>query len=126
VQEIVARYQVARDSEMVAKNVNARTQSIMAVQEAGRAAVQAAQQVNQDQFDQADKQLAAAEQKLRDTAKQIKSETERKRVEAAAASMARARQSTKAAAAAPAPAKPAAKRATALDVNAAGMHEMGY
>jgi hypothetical protein len=98
----------------------------MAVQEAGRLAVQAAQSVNQGSWDKADKDLAVAETKLRETAKNIRDEKEKKRVEAAAARMATARKSTQAAAAAPAASKPAAKRAQALDLNASGMKEMGY
>jgi Ca-activated chloride channel family protein len=126
VQEIVARYTATKDTRELEQHANARTQSIMAVQEAGRLAVQAAQSVNQGSWDKADKDLAVAEAKLRETAKQIRDTKEKQRVEAAAARMASARKSTAAAAAAPAAAKPAAKRARALDLNASGMHEMGY
>jgi Ca-activated chloride channel family protein len=126
VQEIVARYTVTGDRGQLERHANARTQGIIAVQEAGKLAVQAAQRVNEGSFDMADKDLAAAEVKLKETAKQMKSEPERKRVEAAAASMATARKSAQAAAAAPPSAKPAAKRASALDVNASGMKAMGY
>ena len=66
------------------------------------------------------------EAKLKETAKQVKSEPERRRIEAAAASISKARKSTQAAAAAPPAAKPAAARASALDVNASGMKAMGY
>lgn len=126
VQETVARYTVTRDAKELELHANARTQSIVAVQEAGKIAVQAAQQVNSGSFEEADKELAKAETQLREAAKTIKTEAERKRVEAAAANMSVARQKTKAAAAAPAAAKPAAKRAVTLDMNQQGMKAMGF
>jgi Ca-activated chloride channel family protein len=126
VQEIVARYTATPDNKQLVAHANARTQSIMAVQEAGKLAVQAAQSVNQGSWDKADKDLAVAENKLRETAKTIRDTKEKQRVEAAAARMASARKSTQAAAAAPAAAKPAAKRAQALELNASGMSDMGY
>lgn len=126
VQEVIARYTATADNTQLERHANARTQSIIAVQEAGRLAVQAAQSVNQGSWDKADKDLAVAEEKLRETAKQIRDAKEKKRVEDAAARMATARKKTQAAAAAPAAAKPAAKRSQALDLNASGMKEMGY
>ncbi len=126
VQEAIARYSVTRDAKDLELHANARTKSIVAVQEAGKIAVQAAQQVNAGSFEAADKELAKAETQLREAAKSIKSEAERKRVEAAAANMSVARQKTQAAAAAPAAAKPAAKRAVTLDMNQQGMKAMGF
>jgi Ca-activated chloride channel family protein len=126
VQEVIARYTATKDNKQLEQHANSRTQGIIAVHEAGRLAVQAAQSVNQGSWDKADKDLAVAETKLRETAKNIRDAKEKQKVEAAASRMASARKSTAAAAAAPAAAKPAAKRAQALDLNASGMKEMGY
>ena len=122
VQEVVARYQVTGDPMAIASHQNARTQTIAAVFEAGKAAVDAAQQVNAGQFEAADKQLAAAETRLRETAAQTKSEPEKKRAMAAASTMATVRTQARAAAAKPAP----ARRKDALDMNSSGMKEMGF
>lgn len=126
VQEVIARYQVTSDPTAIDLHANQKTRAIIAVQEAGRLAVQAAQQVNDGRFDQAERELAAAETKLRESAKTVTSAPERQRIEAVATKMAKARVSTRAAAAAPPAAAPAARRATALDVNASGMSAIGY
>ncbi|HLM71623.1 MAG TPA: VWA domain-containing protein, partial [Polyangiaceae bacterium] len=106
VQEVIARYTATTDNKQLDQHANSRTQGIIAVQ--------AAQSVNQGSWDKADKDLAVAETKLRETAKTIRDTKEKQKVEAAAARMASARRNTQAAAAAPAAAKPAAKRAQAL------------
>jgi Ca-activated chloride channel family protein len=122
VQEVVARYQVTADPMAVAEHQNARTQTIAAVFEAGKAAVEAAQQVNSGQFDAADQQLAVAEAKLRDTAARAQSTQEKQRAMAAASTMAQARTQARAAAAKPAP----ARRADVLEMNSTGMKAMGF
>ena len=58
VQEVIARVQRTDDAGAVAEHVNGRTRAIMAVQEAARLEMQAAQQVNGGQFGQADNSLA--------------------------------------------------------------------
>ncbi|AKT41579.1 vWA domain-containing protein [Chondromyces crocatus] len=122
VQEIVARYQVTPDTRLVAAHQNARTQTIAAMMDAGQAAVDAAQQLNTGDFEAADKVLAVAEKKLKDTAAKATSKNEQERALAAAASVSKQRTTTRAAAAAPAP----ARRATVLEMNGAGMQQMGY
>jgi Ca-activated chloride channel family protein len=126
VQEVVARHEVTHDAAVVEQHANARTRAIAAVQEGAQVAVRAAQQVNQDQFEAADKDLAAAEARIRTSAQQVKDKNEQQRILATADRMATARKSAQAAAAAPAAAKPAAKRAGALDVNSAGMSAAGF
>jgi Ca-activated chloride channel family protein len=122
VQEVVARYQVTSDPAAIAQHQNARTQTIAAVMEAGKAAVDAAQQVNTGDFAGADQKLAAAEAKLRDTAARAQSAPEKKKAMAAAQTVAQARTQARAAAAKPA----AARRSDALEMNSSGMKAMGY
>jgi len=126
VQEVVARHEVTRDAALVEQHANAKTRAIAAVQEGAQVAVRAAQQVNADQFEAADKELAGAEARIRDSAQKVKDKREQQRILATADRMATARKSAQAAAAAPAAAKPAAKRAGALDVNSAGMSAAGF
>jgi Ca-activated chloride channel family protein len=125
VQEVVARYQVTSDRALVEANANAKTRAIVATQEAAQYGIAAAQQLNQGRYDDADKQLAAAEAKLKDAAARAKSEDDRKRVLAAASNLGRVRAAAKADAAAPA-APPAAKRARALEANHAAMDAAGF
>ncbi|EYF03628.1 vWA domain-containing protein [Chondromyces apiculatus] len=122
VQEVVARYQVTPDTAVVSAHQNARTQTIAAMMDAGQATVEAAQQVNAGDFEAADQKLAVAEKKLQETASRARSKDEQQRALAAAAVMSKQRSTTRAAAAAPAP----ARRARALEMNGAGMQQMGY
>lgn len=122
VQEVVARFQVTGDAQQVATTQNARTQTIAAVMDAGKAAVDAAQQLNAGDFEAADKKLAEAETKLRATAAQARSEKEKQRAIAAASTMSQQRSAVRAAAAKPAP----ARRMDALDMNSTGMKAMGF
>jgi Ca-activated chloride channel homolog len=126
VQEVVARHEVTRDAQLVERNVNEKAQSIAAVQQAAQAAVRAAQRVNADDFEAADRELAVAEKRVLESAKRSKDKVEQQRLQAAADRMSSARKSAQAAAAAPAAAKPAAKRAGALDANSAGMSAAGF
>lgn len=122
VQEVVARYDVTSDPSAVASHQNEKTQTIAAVLEAGRVTVNAAQQVNKGDFEAAERQLAAAEARLRDQAVHAQSAKEKSRAIAAATSVATARQTAQRAAAAPAP----MRRMDALKMNSAGMVQMGY
>jgi Ca-activated chloride channel family protein len=122
IQETVARIGVTGDSAMVAKSANARTKAIVAVQDAAKLQIQAAQAVNQGQFMDADKELAAAESRVRAQAAAVKDEAQKKRLDSTAASIAATRRAAGAAAAAPKP----VQRNEALKMNKAGMTEMGY
>jgi Ca-activated chloride channel family protein len=126
VQEVVARHQVTRDPALVARASNDKVQAIASVQQAAQAAVRAAQQVNADDFDGADRELAAAEQQILASASKSKDKVEQKRLQDAAGKMGSARRAARTAAAAPPAAKPAAKRAGALDANSAGMSAAGF
>jgi Ca-activated chloride channel family protein len=123
VQEIVARYQVTADAQRVEASLNgSRTHAISATLSASQLTIAAAQQVNVGRFDAADQKLAEAEAKLQQAAKRARNDADRTRVLAAAAHLGKARAATKADAAAPAP----ARRARALELNQAGMHDAGF
>jgi Ca-activated chloride channel family protein len=122
VQEVVARAGFTHNADEVASHANARTRSIVAIQDAAKLQMQAAQNVNAGQFDQADSALASAETKLRKEAQVAKDANERQRLTAAAASVGAARGATHAAAAAPAP----VRREKALELNKSGMSGLGY
>jgi Ca-activated chloride channel family protein len=126
VQEVIARYQVTADAKELDRHANAKTQTIMAVQEAGRLAMEASKKVNDDKFDAAEKDLAVAEARLRQQAQASTSAAERRRIEGVASNVAKARAGARAAAAAPPAARPAAKRASALESNATSMDAYGY
>jgi Ca-activated chloride channel family protein len=122
VQEVVARVQSTFDGAAVASHANARTRSIIAVQDAAKLQISAAQSVNQGQFDKADDSLAVAEKKLVEEARSSRDERDRERLTRAAAGIASARATTHAAASAPAP----VRREDALKLNSAGMSGLGY
>ena len=122
VQEVVAHVAWTNDVSAVASHANAKTKSIMAVQEAAKMEMQAAQQVNRGQFGEADKQLAAAQRKLDDEAVATKDSSERARLTAQSQGIASARATTKAAAAAPA----AVQMNEAKKLNQSGMSRMGF
>lgn len=126
VQEVVARYQVTTDHGRVEASLNEKTRTILATQQAAQFTVAAAQQVNDGRYEDADRQLAAAETKLHEAAKRAKTENDKQRVMASVTQVSRARAAVQASAAMPAPARAAAKRANALDVNAAGMTAAGF
>ncbi len=126
VQEVVAHYQVTRDALAVEQHQNSRTRAIMAVQEAAQLSSRAAQEISAGQFDAADKQLAAAEQRLQDSAKKVADARERDRIMAAAANVSQARRSAGAAAAAPPAARPSKARASSLELNSQAMDAMGF
>jgi Ca-activated chloride channel family protein len=122
VQETVARVGMTNDAAMVAKTENARTKAIVAVQDAAKLQIQAAQAVNQGQFMDADKELAQAESRVRAQATATKDDSTKKRLDATAANIAATRRAAGAAAAAP----KAVQRSEALKMNKAGMGDMGY
>jgi hypothetical protein len=86
----------------------------------------AAQEVNEGRFDSAERGLATAEAELRETASRAKDMKEKQRMMAAADRMSSARKVAQDAAAPPSAARPSPKRAGALDINSAAMHEAGY
>jgi Ca-activated chloride channel family protein len=121
-QETVLRATPTDDPNAMALHPNAKTQSIVAMQTSAKMQMQAAQQVNSGDFRAADAQLAQAEEQLKKGAAVTKDENEKKRLQVAAGQVARARAATQGAAAAPAP----AKRDQALQLNGAGMKDLGY
>jgi Ca-activated chloride channel family protein len=68
IQEAVAHYQVTRDLAVVSQHTNARTQSIVAVSDAAQVGLRAAQQVNAGSFEEAERDLAAVEGRLKASA----------------------------------------------------------
>ena len=122
VQEVVARVQPTDDASAVTAHANPKTAAIVAVLDAAKLEMQAAQHVNQGQFADADARLAAAEDQLRKGAALARDEGEKKRLDKAAASVAQQRAATHAAAAAP----PAAQRDQALRLNSGGMKDAGF
>jgi Ca-activated chloride channel family protein len=126
VQEVVARVELTNDGAQVASHMNARTRSIVAIQDAAKLELAAAQSANAGQLGQADDALATAQKKLKDEAGRTKDARERQRLSQVADSIGGARKQTQAAAAAPAPSRPAAVRANALELNSSAMHANGY
>ncbi len=125
VQEIAVRSSFSSDEAVVASHINSRTGSITAVMEAGRIQVAAAQNVNSGQFDDADKQLAIAQKRLEVEGRNVRDDVSRARLAAAALGIAQTRQDLRPSPSAPPMAAPA-RRAKALEMNAAGMQEQGF
>lgn len=121
VHETVARYEVSRDAQEIARRENARTRQILTVVEATKLAGAAAEKASRGDVDRAAADLARAEEKLLAQAKLAKDEAERRRITASASTVSKARKATEAAAAAPAAAKPKAARAAALEANQVDM-----
>jgi Ca-activated chloride channel family protein len=126
VQEVVARFESTSDPLVVERRANVKTRQIMAMNEAAQASSRAAEQVNAGQFEFADQELARAEKKLQESAKQATNTKEKVRIEAQAASVSAARKSASAAAAAPPAARPAKQRASSLEINDRAMDAAGY
>ena len=126
VQETVARYRVTRDAAEIARNQNARTREILAVNEAGKLAASAAQLAAKGDVDKAARDLVQAEEKLLAQARGARDEAERQRVTASVTTITKARKATEAAAAAPPAARPAAARAASLEANQAEMRSFGH
>jgi Ca-activated chloride channel family protein len=122
VQEVLARVTATNDEGAVAQHASAHTHAMMATLEAAKTELQAAQDVGSGNFAHAEKQLAQAEQSLRDQAARTKDADAKRRLDTAATSIAHARATAAAAPAAP----PAAARGSALEMNKAAMGAMGY
>jgi len=122
VQEVLARATTSSDITAVAAHANAKTHAMMAMVEAAKTEVQAAQDMGSGNFVQAQNQLAAAEKSLRAEADKTKDDDSRKKLIVAAKGMATARAH---AAAAPSAAAPTV-RANVLEMNSEGMKAMGY
>jgi len=122
IQEVVARTQLTTDEGAIARSVSSRTKAIMAITDASRTQIAAAQRINDGNFVDADKELERAQQALAAQARTVTAEPERKRLEAAAGRVAAARTATQSM-----PAKPkAAQRDGALKLNADAMHAAGF
>ena len=122
VQEVLARATTSDDPVAVASHANAKTHAMMAMVEAAKTEIQAAQDVGSGNFMQAQTQLAAAEKGLLDEAAKTKDDDSRKKLTVAAQSLGVARAH---AAAAPT-AAPAKLRMDVLEMNSAGMKASGY
>jgi len=122
VQETLARISTSDDPAAVASHANAKTHAMMAMVEAAKTEIQAAQDVGSGNFVQAQTQLATAEKGLRDEAARTTDDAAKKKLTVAAQTVAVARARAAAAPAAP----PAQRRSDALDMNSAGMKGMGY
>jgi Ca-activated chloride channel homolog len=122
VQEVVARTQLTSDTGAVARSVNSRTKAILAIQDAAKVQMAAAQRINDGQFIDADKELEKAQQQLAAQAQVVTGSAEKKRLSEAANKVAAAR-----GAAQSMPSKPkSVQRSQALDMNASGMKDMGF
>lgn len=115
-QEVIARYEVTNDRSIVAEHINAKAQTIVAIQEAAKATIAAAQKVSSGNVAAADADLALQENHLRDVAKKLKAGKEQQRALDAAGEIASARGMAHAS-----PPAPAAKA-----MNASGMHAAGF
>jgi Ca-activated chloride channel family protein len=122
VQEVLARASTSDDPVAVAAHANAKTHAMMAMVEAAKTEIQAAQDVGSGNFMQAEQSLAAAQKGLLDEAARTKDDGVRQKLTVAAATVATARAH---AAAAP-KAAPAKMREDVLEMNADGMRNMGY
>jgi Ca-activated chloride channel homolog len=122
VQEVVARTQLTSDSAAIASTVNSRTKAIVAIQDAAKTQIAAAQRINDGNFMDADKELEKAQKQLQAQAAVVTSAPEKKRIEEAAGRVAAARATTQSLPSAP----KAVQRSKALDMNASGMHDRGF
>lgn len=121
-QEVIARTQLTTDSNAVATSKNSRTQAIVAIQETAKIEMAAAQRFNDGRFDDADKELAVAEETLAQQAQVVKDAAGQHRIAEAQKKVAGARAAARAA-----PSKPkAAQRQDALELNAQGMSDFGF
>lgn len=122
VQEVLARVTASDDPAAVAEHANAQTHAMIATLAAAKTELLAAQDVGAGNYAQAQNQLAAAEQNLRDEAARTKDAAAKRKLDDAVQTVASARAHAGAAAAAPAP----AARADVLEMNKAAMGAMGY
>lgn len=122
VQETVARVAFTRDPAVATAHANAKTQAILAVQDAAKLQMDAAQEVNRGDFAAADRKLAEAEERLATQAGAVKDAREQKRLTDGARDLVSARASAQRAAAAP----KAEQRSEALKLNKGGMGSAGF
>lgn len=122
IQEVVARTQLSSDDSAVAQSVNSRTKAIVAIMDASKTELSAAQRINDGNFVDADKELERAQQTLSAQARIVTAPAEKKRLEVAASKVATVRAAARAM-----PSKPKAdQRAGALELNADAMHSQGF
>jgi Ca-activated chloride channel homolog len=125
VQEVVVRGQLTTDATLVSRHHNPEVQAIIAMNQASTVATAARGQVASGQFDEADAELGRAEEQLRQQAKRVKSKKDKSRMMKAAAGIAKNRRSVRSAQQAPPSARPAASRASALELNDSAMDMQG-
>jgi Ca-activated chloride channel family protein len=122
IQEVVARTQLSSDDSAVAQSVNSRTKAIVAIMDASKTQLSAAQSINDGNFVDADKELERAQKTLSAQARIVTAPAEKKRLESAANQVATTRAAARAM-----PSKPKAdQRAGALQLNADAMHAAGF
>jgi Ca-activated chloride channel family protein len=122
IQEVVARTQLSSDENAVAQSVSSRTKAIIAIMDASKTELSAAQNINDGNFVDADKELERAQRTLTAQAAVVTAPAEKKRLEVAATKVATVRAAARAM-----PSKPKAdQRAGALELNADAMHAAGF
>jgi Ca-activated chloride channel family protein len=122
VQEVVARTQLSNDDGTVARSVNSRTKAIVAIMDASKTQMEAAQRINDGNFADADRELEKAQRTLSAQAAVVTAQAEKRRLEVAAGQVASARAATRAM-----PSKPReAQRDSALKMNADAMRSQGF
>jgi Ca-activated chloride channel family protein len=126
VQETVLRTNVTDDPSLVAAHQNPKMQTLLAMREASTLTQLASSQVGRGDFDGADLELARAEKRLREQAKNTRDKSERQRVMKSASQIASTRKKMDKAKRAPAPARAKAGRAAALELNDAAMEADGF
>jgi Ca-activated chloride channel homolog len=122
VQEVVARTRLSSDAAAVAAAADGHTKAIVALHEASGAQLEAARRVNDGDFEAAQKKLADTRQMLLAQAQTVTDRNERRRLEQAASGV----ESSWSAARAMPSQPPAARRASALKMNARAMRDAGY
>lgn len=125
IQETVARFDVVNDPSVATSRKNSKAQGVLAMVDASKSTESAAVALNDDNFDEADRQLAMTEKNLRSAAQTATTKADRERLEESAQRVGRARAGAAGVAAAPAPAKAAAKRKAALETNDAALDFSG-
>ena len=122
IQEVVARTQLSSDDAAIARSVSSRTKAIVAIMDASKTQMQAAQRINDGNFIDADKELERAQQTLSAQARVVTAPAEKKRLEVAAGKVATARAAARAMPSAP----KAVQRDSALKLNADAMQSQGF
>lgn len=122
IQEVVAKTQLTTDSGAIARTGSSRAKAILAIMDASKQELQAAQRINDGDFVDADKELERAQATLAAQAQSVTAPAEKKRLEAAAGKVAAARAATRAMPSAP----KAVQRDRALQMNADAMHSAGF